>query len=144
MGAALFHGFSDAELEKIQRTRRAVERLARQLHVANGRTDRAVPHQQLDRPGDRANEPHSTPAEAIEVAKAADARSLVLIHISTRYPKRQIESMIRNVAREQTFDRPLTMVMARYFTPILGAGGRGSGHSSEMNADKRRCNTSAK
>jgi len=72
---------------------------------------------------DRANEAHSTVAEALEVARAADVNSLVLVHISTRYPKRQIESMIRKIAREQKFDRPLTMVMARYFTPILGPGG---------------------
>jgi ribonuclease Z len=74
-------------------------------------------------PGDRAHEAHSTVAEAIEVAKAADAGALVLMHISTRYPKRQIESMIRRIARAQKFDRPLTMMMARYFTPILGPGG---------------------
>jgi len=84
-------------------------------------------------PGDRANEAHSTVAEALEVAKAADARSLVLIHISTRYPKRQIESMIRKVARQQKFDRPLTMVMARYFTPILGPGGE-EVHGARRNA----------
>ncbi len=74
-------------------------------------------------PADRAHEAHSTVAEAIEVAKAADARSLVLIHISTRYPKRQIESMIRKIARDRKFGRPLTMVMGRFMTPILGPGG---------------------
>lgn len=72
---------------------------------------------------DRVNEAHSTVCEALEVARAADVNSLVLMHISTRYPKRQIESMIRKIAREQRFDRPLTMVMAQRFTPILGPGG---------------------
>ena len=72
---------------------------------------------------DRAHEAHSTVVEAFEAAKAADAKSLVLMHISTRYPKRHIESMIRRIAREERFDRPLTMMMGRYFTPILGANG---------------------
>jgi ribonuclease Z len=83
--------------------------------------------------GDRANEAHSTVREALEVARAADVRRLILMHISTRYPKRRIESMIRDIALEEQFDRPLTMVMARYFTPILGPGGepvyRGRGRS---------------
>ncbi len=72
---------------------------------------------------DRAHEAHSTVAEALDVATAADVRLLVLMHISTRYPKRMIESMIRKVAREQRFDRPLVMIMGRHFTPLLGAGG---------------------
>ena len=72
---------------------------------------------------DRAHEAHSTVVEALEAARAAEARSLVLMHISTRYPKRNIESMIRMIARQQHFDRPLTMMMGRYFTPILGANG---------------------
>ena len=74
-------------------------------------------------PADRANEVHSTVAEALEVAKAADVRALVLMHISTRYPKRQIESMVRKIALERKFDRPLVTVMARHFTRILGPGG---------------------
>ena len=72
---------------------------------------------------DRANEAHSTVGEALEVALEADVKSLVLMHISTRYPKRQIESMIRKIARDRKFDRPLAMVMAQYITPILGPGG---------------------
>ena len=72
---------------------------------------------------DRANEAHSTVREALDVARDAGVNSLVLMHISTRYPKRQLESMIRKIAREAKFDRPLTMVMARYFTPLLGEGG---------------------
>jgi len=72
---------------------------------------------------DRANEAHSTVAEALEVAQAADVNWLVLMHISTRYPKRHLESMIRKIAAGRKFDRPLTMVMARHFTPILGPGG---------------------
>jgi len=72
---------------------------------------------------DRANEAHSTVAEALDVATAADVKSLLLMHISTRYPKREIESMIRKIARDRKFDRPLTMVMGRRFTPILGEGG---------------------
>ena len=72
---------------------------------------------------DRANEVHSTVEETLDVAAAAEVKSLVLMHISTRYPKHQIESMIRKIALERKFDRPLTMVMARYFTPLLGPGG---------------------
>ena len=74
-------------------------------------------------PEDRVNEAHSTVREALDVAREADVHWLVLEHISTRYPKRQIESMIRKIARQQRFDRPLTMVMARHFTPLLGPGG---------------------
>jgi len=72
---------------------------------------------------DRANEAHSTVGEALRVALAADVKSLVLMHISTRYPKREIESRIRKIAHARKFDRPLAMVMARYITPILGPGG---------------------
>ena len=86
-------------------------------------------------PADRANEAHSTVAEALDVARAADARSLILMHISTRYPKRQIESMIRKIARERQFDRPLTMVMGRFFTPLLGPGGQAV--QAEVRRDRR-------
>ncbi len=72
---------------------------------------------------DRAHEAHSTVAEALDVATAAEARMLILMHISTRYPKRMIESMIRKIAREQRFDRPLVMITGRHFTPLLGPGG---------------------
>ena len=72
---------------------------------------------------DRAGEGHSSVAEALEVAMAANVKSLVLFHISTRYPKRQLETIIRKIARGLNFDRPLTIVMARHFTPILGPGG---------------------
>jgi ribonuclease Z len=72
---------------------------------------------------DRANEVHSTVREALDVAMEADVKALVLMHISTRYPKRQLETMIRKIAREAQFDRPLTMVMARHFIPLLGPGG---------------------
>jgi len=74
-------------------------------------------------PGDRAHEVHSTVAEALEVARAADVTRLVLMHISTRYPKGQMARMIRSIAQEQGFDRPLTMVMGRRFTALLGEGG---------------------
>ena len=74
-------------------------------------------------PADRGNEVHSTVAEALDVAAEADAKSLVLMHISTRYPKRQVESMVRKIARDRKFDRPLVMVTGRHFTPILGAEG---------------------
>ncbi len=77
---------------------------------------------------DRANEAHSTVAEALDVATAAHVNSLVLMHISTRYPKRQIESMIRKIALERKFDRPLTIVTARRFTPILGPSGEEARH----------------
>lgn len=72
---------------------------------------------------DRAGEGHSTVAEALEVALAANVKSLVLFHISTRYPKRQLETIIRKIALGLKFDRPLTIVMGRNFTPILGPGG---------------------
>jgi ribonuclease Z len=73
---------------------------------------------------DRAHEAHSTIAEAMEVAKAADVKALVLMHISTRYQKREIESMVRRVAREQKFDRQLQMAVGSRIIPLLGPGGR--------------------
>ncbi len=72
---------------------------------------------------DRENDTHSSVAEALEVARRADVNRLVLAHISTRYPKHQIEGMIRDIATGSGFDRPLTMVMGRRFTDILGPGG---------------------
>ena len=89
-------------------------------------------------PSDRDNQAHSTVGEALDVAREADVRSLVLMNISTRYPKRQLEHMIGKIARDRKFDRPLTMVMARYFTTILGPGGQEVKPSPRINTDKRR------
>jgi ribonuclease Z len=73
---------------------------------------------------DRAHEAHSTVAEALEVAKAAEVSALVLMHISTRYQKRELESMVRRVAREQQFDRQLHMAVGNKLVPLLGPGGQ--------------------
>lgn len=88
---------------------------------------------------DRATEVHSTVDEALDVAREADVKSLVLMHISTRYPKHQLESTIRKMAIERKFDRPLTMVMARHFTPLLGPGGEPvfSNYGNDRNGRKR-------
>ncbi|MFO7900351.1 MAG: MBL fold metallo-hydrolase [Planctomycetota bacterium] len=79
-------------------------------------------------PGDRENEIHSTVAEALDVARQADVSRLVLIHISTRYPKRRMAPMIGKIATDCGFDRPLTMVMGRRFTDLLGPGGEPAEH----------------
>lgn len=53
---------------------------------------------------DREQHVHSTLDEAISTARAANARNLVLYHVSSRYPRKQIRAEVVKALNRQGFD----------------------------------------
>ena len=62
---------------------------------------------------DRRGNNHSSVQEAIQVAKEAGAQALILIHISGRYPRQDIEKKIQDAAREVGWEKPLAVFIER-------------------------------
>ena len=49
-------------------------------------------------PDDREAPTHSTVEEALRVAVAAEANALILFHVSSRYPGREVRRRVRELA----------------------------------------------
>jgi len=69
--------------------------------------------------GDRRSNSHSTVREALEVAQAAEVKSLVLFHVSGRYPAPVVEQSTRNIAREVRFEQPLSIFLGSRMVTIV-------------------------
>lgn len=61
---------------------------------------------------------HSTAEEAIEVANYAGAKALILIHVSSRYPRKDIEGDVRKAARSVGYRKPLVVLVGHRWVAV--------------------------
>ena len=67
---------------------------------------------------DRRGYNHSSAKEAIEVAKEAGAQALMLIHISGRYPRHEVEKKVRKAVREAGWKKPLAVLVGKNLVEV--------------------------
>jgi ribonuclease Z len=68
--------------------------------------------------GDRKGQSHSTAAEALEVAQAAQPGALLLNHISGRYKRTEIETAIREGAKQREIGFPIWCLRQDKMWPV--------------------------
>jgi len=89
-GSRLFHGLKVAGLEKVQRTRRGIQLLAGDLDVADGRANRIVAHEQLDRADVDARLQQvggEAMAQRVNAALLVDSRSFLGLAVDGAYSR---------------------------------------------------------
>ena len=68
---------------------------------------------------DRSRKTHSSAREAMEAADYAGVESLILIHISSRYPAREVEDIIRKTAKDAGWNKPLAVLVGSRMIQIM-------------------------